>query len=439
MKKPVALLQWLGLACLLSVSSIVCAETAPYITTVDKISAGDTAWMLTSTVLVLLMTIPGLALFYSGMVRKKNVLATTLQSFVICAMVTVVWVVIGYSLAFTPSVSPYIGSLSRVFLDGMTFDKVQNLISVSHLAPTIPESVMVMFQLTFAIITPALITGAFAERMRFSALAIFMVLWSVLVYAPVAHWVWEPTGWLAAMGALDFAGGTVVHINAGAAGLVCAYMLGKRQGYGREPFFPNNLVYTMMGASLLWVGWFGFNAGSALAADGRAGMAMLVTQVAAATGVLGWLFVEWVLRGRVSLLGACSGAVAGLVAITPASGFVDVKSALIMGAVAGVCCYWGATGLKRILGADDSLDVFGIHGIGGIVGALLTGVFATKQLSGLDVSLTTQAIGAFSTLIYSLVMSWIILSVIDWTIGLRVEPDQEQLGLDLALHGEQVP
>ena len=251
MKKPVALLQWLGLACLLSVSSIVCAETAPYITTVDKISAGDTAWMLTSTALVLLMTIPGLALFYSGMVRKKNVLATTLQSFVICAMVTVVWVVIGYSLAFTPSVSPYIGSLSRVFLDGMTFDKVQNLISVSHLAPTIPESVMVMFQLTFAIITPALITGAFAERMRFSALAIFMVLWSVLVYAPVAHWVWEPTGWLAAMGALDFAGGTVVHINAGAAGLVCAYMLGKRQGYGREPFFPNNLVYTMMGASLL--------------------------------------------------------------------------------------------------------------------------------------------------------------------------------------------
>ena len=439
MKKPVALLQWLGLACLLSVSSIVCAETAPYITTVDKISAGDTAWMLTSTVLVLLMTIPGLALFYSGMVRKKNVLATTLQSFVICAMVTVVWVVIGYSLAFTPSVSPYIGSLSRVFLDGMTFDKVQNLISVSHLAPTIPESVMVMFQLTFAIITPALITGAFAERMRFSALAIFMVLWSVLVYAPVAHWVWEPTGWLAAMGALDFAGGTVVHINAGAAGLVCAYMLGKRQGYGREPFFPNNLVYTMMGASLLWVGWFGFNAGSALAADGRAGMAMLVTQVAAATGVLGWLFVEWVLRGRVSLLGACSGAVAGLVAITPASGFVDVKSALIIGAVAGVCCYWGATGLKRILGADDSLDVFGIHGIGGIVGALLTGVFATKQLSGLDVSLTTQAIGAFSTLVYSLVMSWIILTLIDWTIGLRVEPDQEQLGLDLALHGEQVP
>jgi Amt family ammonium transporter len=439
MKQPVVLFRWLCLAFLLSMSSFVCAETAPYVTTVDKISAGDTAWMLTSTALVLLMTIPGLALFYSGMVRKKNVLATALQSFVICALVTVVWVVIGYSLAFTPSVSPYIGSLSRMWLDGMTFDKVQGLISVSHIAPTIPESVMVMFQLTFAIITPALITGAFAERMRFSALAVFMVLWSLLVYAPVAHWVWEPTGWLAAKGALDFAGGTVVHINAGAAGLVCAFMLGKRQGYGREPFYPNNLMYTLIGASLLWVGWFGFNAGSSLAADGRAGLAMLVTQVAAATGALGWLLVEFILRGRVSLLGACSGAVAGLVAITPASGFVDVKAALIIGSVAGVCCYWGAIGLKRILGADDSLDVFGIHGIGGIVGALLTGIFASKQISGLDVSLATQAIGAFSTLIYSGLVSWMILLVIDWTIGLRVEPEQEQLGLDLSQHGEQVP
>ncbi len=438
MKNPLALLRWLSLASFLLIPSLGVAETAPYITTVDKISAGDTAWMLTSTALVLLMTIPGLALFYSGMVRKKNILATALQSFAICALITVVWVVIGYSLAFTPS-TPYLGGFSRLFLDGMTFDKVQGLISVSHVAPTIPESVLVMFQLTFAIITPALITGAFAERMKFSALAVFMVLWSVLVYSPVAHWVWEPTGWLAAMGALDFAGGTVVHINAGAAGLVCAFMLGKRQGYGREPFFPNNLAYTLMGASLLWVSWFGFNAGSALAADGRAGMAMLVTQVAAATGTLGWLFVEWILRGRVSLLGACSGAVAGLVAITPASGFVEVKGALFIGAAAGFCCYWGATGLKRWLGADDSLDVFGIHGIGGIVGALLTGVFATKQLSGVDASLMTQAIGAFTTLLYSVVMSWIILLLIDWTIGLRVEPEHELTGLDLSQHGEQVP
>nr|WP_275656202.1 ammonium transporter [Agitococcus lubricus] len=415
------------------------AETAPYVTTMDKISAGDTAWMLASTALVLLMTIPGLALFYSGMVRKKNVLSTALQSFAICALVTVVWVVIGYSLAFTPGSTPYLGGLDRMFLEGLSFDKVEGTLSVSHVAPTIPESVLVMFQLTFAIITPALITGAFAERMRFSAIVIFMVLWSVLVYAPVAHWVWEPSGWLASMGALDFAGGTVVHINAGAAGLVCAYMLGKRLGYGKEPFFPNNLVYTLMGASLLWVGWFGFNAGSALAADGRAGMAMLVTQVAASTGALAWMFVEWVRRAKASLLGACSGAVAGLVAITPASGFVDVQSALLIGVIAGVSCYWGATGLKRMLGADDSLDVFGIHGIGGIVGALLTGIFAQKQLSGLDVSFSAQAIGAFATLFYSIIVSWIILTLIDWTIGLRVDAEHESVGLDLTQHGEHLP
>jgi Amt family ammonium transporter len=439
MKRPVDVLRYLFLATVMCVPSLVLAETAPYVTTIDKISAGDTAWMLSSTALVLLMTIPGLALFYAGMVRKKNVLSTALQSFAICALVTVVWVVIGYSLAFTAGSTPYLGGFSRVFLEGMTFDKVQGLISVSHVAPTIPESVLVMFQMTFAIITPALITGAFAERMRFSALIVFMVLWSIFVYAPVAHWVWEPSGWLATMGALDFAGGTVVHINAGAAGLVCAYMLGKRQGYGREPFFPNNLAFTLIGASLLWVGWFGFNAGSALSADGRAGLAMLVTQVAAATGALGWMFLEWLRRGKASLLGACSGAVAGLVAITPASGFVEVKAALIIGLLAGITCYWGATGLKRILGADDSLDVFGIHGIGGIVGALLTGVFAQKHLSGVDASLSIQAIGAFSTLIYSAAASWIILSVIDWTIGLRVEAEHEVIGLDLTQHGEQIP
>ncbi|HQV22350.1 MAG TPA: ammonium transporter, partial [Agitococcus sp.] len=391
------------------------------------------------TALVMLMTIPGLALFYAGMVRKKNVLSTALQSFTICALVTVVWVVVGYSLAFTAGSTPYLGDLSRVFLDGMSFDKVQGTVTVSHIASNIPESVWVMFQLSFAIITPALITGAFAERMRFLAIVIFMVLWSVLVYAPVAHWVWEPSGWLATMGALDFAGGTVVHINAGAAGLVCAYMLGKRQGYGKEPFFPNNLAFTLIGASLLWVGWFGFNAGSAVAADSRAGLAMLVTQVAAATGALGWMLVEFLRRGKSSLLGACSGAVAGLVAITPASGFVEVKAALIIGFIAGLVCYWGATGLKRLLNADDSLDVFGIHGIGGIVGALLTGVFAQKQLSGVDASIWIQAIGALSTLAYSLIMSWIILSLIDWTIGLRVEEEHEKIGLDLTQHGEQVP
>lgn len=439
MRYPVDVLRYLLLAIVMYVPSFVYAETAPFTTTTDKISAGDTAWMLMATALVMLMTIPGLALFYAGMVRKKNVLSTALQSFTICALVTVVWVVVGYSLAFTAGSTPYLGDLSRVFLDGMSFDKVQGTVTVSHIASNIPESVWVMFQLSFAIITPALITGAFAERMRFLAIVIFMVLWSVLVYAPVAHWVWEPSGWLATMGALDFAGGTVVHINAGAAGLVCAYMLGKRQGYGKEPFFPNNLAFTLIGASLLWVGWFGFNAGSAVAADSRAGLAMLVTQVAAATGALGWMLVEFLRRGKSSLLGACSGAVAGLVAITPASGFVEVKAALIIGFIAGLVCYWGATGLKRLLNADDSLDVFGIHGIGGIVGALLTGVFAQKQLSGVDASIWIQAIGVLSTLAYSLIMSWIILSLIDWTIGLRVEEEHEKIGLDLTQHGEQVP
>jgi Amt family ammonium transporter len=414
------------------------APTAPFITTADKISAGDTAWMLASTALVLLMTIPGLALFYAGMVRKKNVLGTALQSFVITCLVTVLWVVIGYSLAFTPG-TPWLGGLSRILLNGMMFDKNQNLVSVSHVAPTIPETVLVMFQMTFAIITPALIAGAFAERMRFGAMVAFMGLWSILVYAPVAHWVWEPAGWLAAMGDQDFAGGTVVHINAGAAGLACAFMLGKRTGYGREPFIPYNLAFTMTGAALLWVGWFGFNAGSAVAADGRAGMAMLVTQLATATAALTWMMVEWMLRMRVSLLGACSGAVAGLVAITPASGFVDQFGALAIGGAAGVGCYWGATGLKKLLGADDSLDVFGIHGIGGMIGAILTGVFSRKAICGADASLLTQAIGAFATLAYSGTMSVLILLVVKWTIGLRVEPEQEFTGLDLSQHGEQIP
>ncbi len=414
------------------------APTAPYVTSFDKISAGDTAWMLASTALVLMMTIPGLALFYAGMVRKKNVLATALHSFAITCLVTVLWVVAGYSLAFTPG-SPWIGGFSRLLLGGMVFDKVAGTVSVSHVATTIPESVLVMFQMTFAIITPALITGAFAERMKFGAMIAFMTLWSLLVYAPVAHWVWEPGGWLAAMGDQDFAGGTVVHINAGAAGIVCAFVLGKRTGYGREPFVPYNLAFTLIGASLLWVGWFGFNAGSATAADGRAGMAMLVTQLATATASLSWMMTEWMLRMRVSLLGACSGAVAGLVAITPASGFVDQFGALAIGAAAGIGCYWGATGLKKLLGADDSLDVFGIHGIGGMIGAILTGVFSRKAISGADASLLTQTIGAFSTLAYSAGMSFVILMGLKWTIGLRVEPEQEFAGLDLSLHAEQIP
>ncbi|MDB6061916.1 MAG: ammonium transporter [Verrucomicrobiaceae bacterium] len=413
------------------------APTHPFVTGFDKINSGDTAWMLASTALVLLMTIPGLALFYGGMVRKKNVLSTALQSFFTCSIVTVLWVVIGYSLAFTPG-GGFIGGFDRVFLNGLSFVKSEATLSVSHIAPTIPESVFIMFQMTFAIITPALITGAFAERIRFPPLAAFITLWSLFVYAPIAHWVWEPTGWLAAMGALDFAGGTVVHINAGAAGLVCAYVLGRREGYGREAFIPYNLGFTLVGASLLWVGWFGFNAGSAGAADGRAGMAMLVTQIATATASLTWMLVESLVRSRATLLGACSGAVAGLVAITPAAGFVDVGGALCIGLAAGAGCYWGATALKRLLGADDSLDVFGIHGVGGIIGALLTGVFARPSVGGVTGNLAVQALGVIATFCYSAAMTFIILKIVAWIFGLRVTPAQEHAGLDVTQHGEQI-
>ncbi|HEY0269195.1 MAG TPA: ammonium transporter [Methyloradius sp.] len=413
------------------------STTAPSMVSIDKISAGDTAWMLSSTALVLLMTIPGLALFYGGMVRKRNVLSTVFQSFAVCCIVTVLWVVIGYSLAFTPG-SLYVGSLDRLLLHGLAYVKSTGQLTVSHIAPTIPESVFVMFQMTFAIITPALITGAFAERIKFSAMVIFMSFWTVLIYAPIAHWVWEPGGLLASQGVLDFAGGTVVHINAGIAGLMCAYVLGPRRGYGKEPFPPYNLVYTMIGASLLWVGWFGFNAGSAVASDGRAGMAMLVTQVATATAVLTWMMIEWVRKSRVTLLGACSGAVAGLVAITPASGFVDTEGALIIGVAAGLFCYWGATALKRLLGADDALDVFGIHGVGGAVGALLTGVLASKSICDCEGSVISQSIGVLVTLTYSGIGSLIILKIIDWTIGLRVNPEDEQDGLDISQHAERL-
>ena len=412
--------------------------THPEMLDVSKISAGDTAWMLSSTALVLLMTIPGLALFYSGMVRKKNVLGTAAHSFVTTCLVTVIWVVVGYSLAFTPGSSPYIGSLDRVLLHGMDFFKDAGKVSVSHIAPTIPESVFMMFQMTFAIITPALITGAFAERMKFSALIIFISLWSIFVYSPVAHWVWEPSGWLASRGILDFAGGTVVHINAGVSGLVAALIIGPRMGYGKEPMPPHNLVFTVTGACLLWVGWFGFNAGSAVAADGRAGMAMLVTQLATAVASLAWMFAEWIRRGKPSVLGLVSGAVAGLVAITPASGFVNVTGALVIGAVAGVACYWGATSLKTMLGYDDSLDVFGVHAVGGIVGALLTGVFGDKNISGVESSFSNQAFGVIVTIVYSAVMTGILLGIVKALVGLRVSEEGEREGLDLEQHGEHV-
>ena len=422
---------------LLPAAAFAQVPAAPALVAGSSISAGDTAWMLTSTALVLLMTIPGLALFYAGMVRKKNVLSTALQSFVTAALVTVLWVVAGYSLAFTPG-SGFFGGLDRLMLGGLEYVKATGELTVSHLAPSIPESVFVMFQLTFAIITPALITGAFAERIKLSAMIVFVLLWTLLVYVPVAHWVWEPSGWLAGMGILDFAGGTVVHINAGAAGLMCAYMTGPRQGYGREAFVPHNLLFTLLGASLLWVGWFGFNAGSAVAADGRAGLAMLVTQVGAATAALTWMGIERLRRRQSSLLGGCSGAVAGLVAITPASGFVDVSGALVIGAAAGLACYWGATGLKWLLGTDDTLDVFGIHCVGGIVGAVLTGVFAKAAIGGAEGKVLVQAAGALATLIYSAAVSLVILMLLQVTIGLRVTSDEEEPGLDLTQHGEAI-
>jgi Amt family ammonium transporter len=414
------------------------APTEPTIISVDKISAGDTAWMLTSTALVLMMSIPGLALFYGGMVRKKNVLATLMQTFAIVCVVTILWWLVGYSLAFTPG-GKFLGGFSRVLFNGMTFmhDPV-NKLSVSHLALTIPETVYAMFQLTFAAITPALICGAFADRMKFSAMLVFMGAWSLLVYVPIAHMVWEPTGWLSAAGVLDYAGGTVVHINAGMAGLASCLVLGKRLGYGREAMAPHNLTLTLMGASLLWVGWFGFNAGSAGAADARAGFAMLVTQLATAAAALGWMFAEWIAKGKPSVLGIASGAVAGLVAITPASGFVGPTPAVIIGLVAGIICFVASTSLKHALKYDDSLDAFGVHGIGGIIGALLTGVFVSKEISGVDGSLLIQLKGVAVTVVYSFVASFIILKIIDMSIGLRVTEEQEREGLDISLHGESI-
>ncbi|WP_370538691.1 ammonium transporter [Ideonella sp.] len=420
-----------------SATATAVATGVPLLTPVAQISAGDTAWMISATALVLLMTIPGLALFYAGMVRKKNVLGTMAQVLAVCALVSLLWFGWGYSLAFMPG-SPWLGSGIATFLSTVQFHKAAGLVSTHPLAPTIPESVYVMFQLSFAIITPALIVGAFAERMRFAALLWFMGLWSILVYSPVAHWVWASDGWLAQRGALDFAGGTVVHINAGIAGLVAAFMLGKRKGYGQVALMPSNLAYTAIGASLLWVGWMGFNGGSAGAADGRAGMAMLVTQLGAAAAALAWMLAEWIVRRTPTLLGLCSGAVAGLVAITPASGFVSPTSAVLIGVAAGVGCYWGATGLKRLLGADDSLDVFGVHGVGGIIGALMTGWLADPEIGGVEGSVLTQGLAVLATLVYSGVASAVILRLVDWVIGLRITDKQESDGLDLSQHGERV-
>ena len=402
-----------------------------------KLDTGDTAWMLTSTALVLMMTIPGVAMFYGGMVRKKNVLATAMQSFAVACVMTVLWMIIGYSLAFTDGggMNAYVGGLDKMLLRG---------IGVDTLSGTIPETVFMTFQMTFAIITPALITGALADRIKFSSLLVFLSLWMILVYAPITHWVWGG-GFLAEAGVLDFAGGTVVHINSGVAALVGAMVLGRRRGYGTENMAPHNLILSVIGASMLWVGWFGFNAGSAVAANGSAGMAMAVTQIATAAAALSWMFAEWISRGKPSVLGIVSGAVAGLVAITPASGYVDPFGALIIGLVAGLVCYWGAVVLKPKLGYDDSLDVFGVHGLGGITGALLTGVFAVEAIGGTpgllegnagQVLIQLEGIGA--TIVYCAIVTFVLLKIIDAVMGLRVDEEEEVTGLDYSIHGETV-
>ncbi|RBO93452.1 ammonium transporter [Pseudochrobactrum asaccharolyticum] len=393
---------------------------------------GDTAWMLTSTLLVLLMTIPGVALFYGGMVRGKNVLATTMQSFAIACLASVLWMVAGYSLAFSDggSANAFIGGLSKAFFAGVT---------PASLTGTIPEYVFITFQMTFAIITPALIVGAFAERMKFSALLVFTILWLFIVYVPVAHWVWGG-GFLGGDGVLDFAGGTVVHINSGIAGLVVALMLGKRDGYGQVNMAPHNLVYSLIGASLLWVGWFGFNAGSAGGANSIAAVAMVNTQVAAAAAALSWMVVEWLINKRPSVLGIISGAVAGLVGVTPAAGFVNPSGALMIGVASGAGCYFAAVKLKHWLGYDDSLDAFGVHGVGGIIGALLTGLFADAAINPLSEGATVlkQLYGVVVTMLYTALMTALIVTAIRIFMGLRVSKATEIEGLDINLHGETV-
>ena len=432
MTKPLRLPHALGLG--LAAAILITARPAFANGEEAKIDSGDMAWMLTSTALVLMMTIPGVALFYAGMVRKKNVLATMMQSFATCALITIVWMVAGYSLAFSGD-GAYIGDLGRLFLSGMT-----EAWNTPKEDMTITEPMFMVFQMTFAIITAALITGAVADRMKFSALLLFLALWSLFVYSPVAHWVWGG-GFMSEDGVLDFAGGTVVHINAGIAGLVACLVIGKRKGYGTENMAPYTLSLSVIGASLLWVGWFGFNAGSAVAANANAALAMAVTQIATAAGVLAWMFAEWAVKGKPSVLGAVSGAVAGLVGITPAAGYVAPMGALIIGAAAGLLSWWASTELKKMLKYDDSLDVFGVHGVAGIVGAVLTGLFAVEAIgetAGGVGQMLIQAYGVGVTIVYCAIASFILLKVVDLIVGLRVSEEEEVEGLDTALHGERL-
>jgi len=419
-------------------AALVLLSLLPSIAFAQELDSGDTAWMLTATALVLFMTIPGLSLFYAGMVRSKNVLSVLMQCFAITGLMSILWALFAYSLAFEDGagLNSFVGGLSKAFLAGVTVDSMNG---------TIPETVFMTFQMTFAIITPALIVGAFAERMKFSAMLVFMAIWLLVVYAPICHWVWGG-GWLGGLGILDFAGGTVVHINAGVAGLAACLALGPRKGYPERQMPPNNLGYTIVGAAMLWVGWFGFNAGSELAADNVAGMAMAVTQLATAAAALSWMFSEWIAHGKPSVLGIASGAIAGLVAITPASGSVGPMGSMVIGIASGVICFIAATKVKRALGYDDTLDVFGIHAVGGIVGAILTGVFAAATLGGagfgdgnesMGAQVFAQFIGVTATVIYTFIVSFAILKILDGLIGLRVDAEQEEEGLDIALHDER--
>lgn len=421
-----------------------------------ELNSGDTAWMLTSSALVLMMTAPGLALFYGGLVRKKNILGVMMQCMFIAGMMSVVWALWGYSLAFDDDLAGshgLIGGFNKLAMKGVMpyWDAAtgKSITPISALAPTIPEMVYLAYQGMFFIITPCLICGAFAERMKFSTMCVFMLLWATLIYCPLAHWVWSANGWLhtGTYAAFDFAGGTVVHVSSGFSALICALILGKRLGYGQEPMPPHNLTYTCIGAGLLWVGWFGFNAGSAVAANGSAANAFLSTHLATAAGLLAWPITEWVLRGKASVLGACSGAVAGLVCITPGCGFVSPLSGIVIGVIAGLVCYFACTTFKSKFGYDDSLDAFGVHGVGGFLGCLLTGIFATKAVTG-DAKLcgliegnvqqfVNQCIGAVAAVALAVIGTFILLKILDAVMGLRVTQGDEIQGLDLSQHGEE--
>ncbi len=424
--------RWAGVALALAAGGpAMAAAAAPAVTALD---GANTAWMLVSTVLVLLMTMPGIMLFYSGMLRTRNTLSIMAQTIAGIGVITVMWALVGYSLAFTPG-NAWIGDLRRVLADGLIGGA---RIAIHPLAPTIPEAVFFLYQMAFAIITFAIILGATAERLRIGASMVFGAIWLVLVYAPVAHWVWHPNGWLAAMGHMDFAGGTVVHIQAGAAGLAAAIAVGPRQGFGKQPMVPHNLSLTVLGAGLLWAGWFGFNAGSSYEASARAAGALLATQLAAGAGALCWGVAEMFRRQQMSVLGMATGAIAGLIAVTPASGYVGVGGSLAIGAVAGVVCFGVVTTFKHFTRIDDSLDVFALHGIGGVIGTLLTPVFALPGIAPVTADVATNALGAAAVMAYSGLMTWGILKALDFAAGLRVNPRDEHVGLDLSQHGESL-